>query len=272
MTQSLAAQMLVKPGSSVDIDALDAEATYGVKRKAAEIALAENQDRIKSLQYRLFAERSRSLLVILQARDAAGKDGAIRHVFSGVNPQGVQVTGFASPSTRERSHDYLWRAHKRCPEHGIIGVFNRSYYEDVLIVRVNELVSKSTWRKRYDHIRNFERMMTDEGTVIIKICLNVSKEQQHRRLLRRIHDPDRNWKFSEEDFIKRRLWDKYSEAYNDAIEETAADHAPWYIVPADHKWFRNHVIASIVADRLEKMDPKPPRLKLSEEEMARLAV
>ena len=251
---------LIRPGTRVDLsdhDPADSSEFEGGK-KEGKAALPGIVKELAELQRRLWAESSRSLLVILQALDTGGKDGTIRHVFGGVNPQGVHVVSFGLPTEWERGHDFLWRVHRQTPEKGAIAVFNRSHYEDVLVVRVKELVPQALWSRRYEHIRAFERLLADEGTTIVKIFLNISEEEQRRRLQRRLDRPDKRWKFQKDDLEDRKLWDSYIEAYEDAITETAVDHAPWYVVPADRKWYRNLVVASLVATTLRRMDPHYP--------------
>jgi PPK2 family polyphosphate:nucleotide phosphotransferase len=210
------------------------------------------------LQGRLWAESKRGLLVVLQAMDAAGKDGTIRHVFSGVNPQGVRVTSFKAPTDRELSQDYLWRVHANTPARGEIGIFNRSHYEDVLAVRIRHLVPERQWRRRYRHIREFERLLADEGTVIVKIHLHISRDEQRKRLQARLDDRSMRWKFRLGDLDDRKLWDDFQLAYEEAITETNARYARWYVVPADRKWARNVAVSRILVHTLEKMDPEYP--------------
>ncbi|MEQ8769440.1 MAG: polyphosphate kinase 2 family protein [Phycisphaerales bacterium] len=250
----------VEPGQRVTLDDADADRTPGVDRDEAERSLARDVERIRDLQHRLYAEGRRSLLVVLQGMDAAGKDGTIRHVFGPSNPQGVRVAAFGSPTSNELARDYLWRVHQRVPERGHIGVFNRSHYEDVLIVRVLGLVPEPVWRRRYEHINAFERMLSDEGVMVLKFFLHVSAKEQLERLLKRVTNPAKAWKYNAEDFTKRSRRPAYLEAYQDALRECSTDHAPWHVIPADKKWFRNYAIARIVADRLEHMDPELPEL------------
>ncbi|MFZ0015314.1 MAG: polyphosphate kinase 2 family protein [Acidimicrobiia bacterium] len=214
--------------------------------------------RLSELQRRLWAQSTQSLLVVIQAIDTGGKDGTIRKVFSGVNPQGVRVASFGKPNERELAQDFLWRIHRETPADGYIKVFNRSHYEDVLVARVKNLVADDVWEKRYRHIREFERMLTDEGTTIVKLFLNISKEEQKERLQARIDEPDKNWKFNTADLADRALWDEYQEAFETALTETSTEFAPWYVVPANRKWYRNLVVASILIDTLERMDPIYP--------------
>ncbi|WP_040491487.1 PPK2 family polyphosphate kinase [Ilumatobacter nonamiensis] len=240
------------------IEERDARAKFGWKREEAERLLDDEMVALVDLQKRLFADKSASLLIVLQAMDAAGKDSTIRAVLSGLNPAGVDVQPFGVPTDEELGHDYLWRIHRHTPEDGYIAVFNRSHYEDVLIARVKKLVPKSVWKKRYRHIREFERMLAEEGTHIVKIFLNVSKDKQKERFEERLHRPDKNWKFRAGDLDDRALWGDYMQAYSEAIEETSTKHAPWYVVPADRKWARNVCIARILRHHLEQIDPQYP--------------
>jgi PPK2 family polyphosphate:nucleotide phosphotransferase len=216
--------------------------------------------KLDALQQRLAAESTRSVLLILQAQDAAGKDGTVRAIFSGLNPAGVMVHNFKVPAGAETEHDYLWRVHAACPARGEIGVFNRSHYEDVLVVRVKNLVPKAVWSKRYRHIVEFERMLDDEGTRIVKVFLNVSRAEQAERLQDRLDDPAKGWKFRAGDLADRKLWSRYRQAYQDAIAETATSQAPWYVVPADHNWVRNLAVATILHDVLHDLHPQFPPL------------
>jgi PPK2 family polyphosphate:nucleotide phosphotransferase len=238
----------------------DPEAKIGFHggKNEGKLALPPLNERLSILQERLWAESKRSLLVVIQAIDTGGKDGTIRNVFSGVNPQGVRVVGFGKPSEVELAHDYLWRIHKETPQDGYIKVFNRSHYEDVLVVRVHQLVTEDVWSRRFGHIRDFERMLADEGTTIVKVYLNISKEEQRKRLQARLDEPDKHWKFNKADLADRAMWDDYQRAFEEAITETATDHAPWYVVPANRKWYRNLVVSSILIETLERMDPKYP--------------
>jgi PPK2 family polyphosphate:nucleotide phosphotransferase len=210
------------------------------------------------LQYLLYADGSQSLLVVLQALDAAGKDGVIRHVFSGMNPQGTFVFGFKQPSKEEAAHDFLWRAHRRAPSKGEVVIFNRSHYEDVLVVRVHKLVPHSVWSKRYDLINDFETGLVRNNTTILKFFLHISAEEQLARFKQRLDDPSRHWKISEGDYSEREFWPKYVEAYEDVITLTSTKRAPWYIIPSDHKWFRNLAVSQIIADTMNEMGLKLP--------------
>src|SRR6201999_383093 len=240
------------------------------KSKAKE-ALATGVNALAELQDKLYAQDGWAVLLIFQAMDAAGKDGAIKHVMSGVNPQGCQVSSFKSPSSEDLDHDYLWRCMKRLPNRGEIGIFNRSYYEEVLVVRVHpeflakqklppKLMGKQIWEDRYEDIRNFERYLTRNGVVVRKFFLNVSKKEQKRRFLDRIDDPQKNWKFSSNDAAERDFWDDYMEAYEEMIQETATKDAPWYVVPADNKWFTRVVVAAAVIETLASLDLAYPRV------------
>jgi PPK2 family polyphosphate:nucleotide phosphotransferase len=220
--------------------------------------LKRQRRRIVELQRRLYAEGRQSLLVILQATDTGGKDSTIRRVFRGVNPQGCRVQSFGRPTELELAHDFLWRVHKETPAAGMIRVFNRSHYEDVLVVRVKELVAESAWRARYDHINSFEALLADAGTRIVKFFLHISRQEQKERLEKRLDRPDKHWKFDVGDLRDRELWDDYQDAYAEALVRTTTKAAPWYVVPADQKWYRDVVVATTVADALADMDPQWP--------------
>jgi PPK2 family polyphosphate:nucleotide phosphotransferase len=215
-------------------------------------------ERIADLQARLYAEEQKALLVVLQGIDAAGKDSSVSHVFRGTNPQGVRVFSFKEPSNEELAHDFLWRYHQHTPGYGMIHVFNRSHYEDVLVVRVKGLVEEERWRSRYDSINDFERMLVREGTTILKCFLHISKDAQLERFQERLEREDKHYKFSANDVRERRNWDAYQEAYEDALNATDTEWAPWHVVPADHKWFRNLTVARLVVETLERMDPRWP--------------
>lgn len=250
----------VAPDSDFDLKAADARSKAGFAggKQQGKEALKELKKPLKELQRRLWAESEQKLLVVLQATDTGGKDGTIRHVFSGVNPQGVRVAGFGKPTEEELAHDYLWRIHQETPANGEIVIFNRSHYEDVLVVRVNGIVPPEQWAKRYHHINEFEQMLTDEGTTIVKIFLHISKEEQKERLQARLDRPHKNWKFRKGDLEDRDLWDEYQTAYQAMLAETSTDYAPWYVVPADRKWYRNLVVSKILIDTLNAMDPRFP--------------
>jgi PPK2 family polyphosphate:nucleotide phosphotransferase len=249
----------VEPGSKLHLSKIDA--SYSGKYETHEKALPKIQthvERMDKLQYLLYANASQSLLVVLQALDAAGKDGVIRHVFSGMNPQGTFVYGFKQPSKDEAAHDFLWRTHLRTPGKGEVVVFNRWHYEDVLVVRVHKLVLHSAWSKRYDLINDFETMLSQNGTTILKFYLHISPEEQLRRFKQRLDDPSRHWKISESDYSERELWPQYLEAYEEAMALTSTKHAPWYVIPSNHKWFRNLAVSRIIADTMDEMGLKLP--------------
>lgn len=241
---------------------------------------AENQLKIQQLQDRLYADQKEGLIIIFQARDAAGKDSTIKHVISGVNPQGVDVYSFKTPSHAELAHDFLWRFNKSIPLRGKIAIFNRSYYEDVLIVKVRELYKSynvpdrmkkpDLFEKRYEQIRNYEEYLYQNGYRILKIFLNVSAEEQKKRFLERIEEPEKNWKFSEGDLAERALWTQYTEAYEDAINATSSKHAPWYVIPADQKWYARYLVSEAILHVLEKINPQYPRL--SKEQAGKLSI
>jgi PPK2 family polyphosphate:nucleotide phosphotransferase len=242
----------------IRLDDYETADTDGYAKEEAETELASLVERIAELQARLYAEDSRSVLVVLQGIDAAGKDSTVKHVFSGTNPQGVRVYTFKEPTSEEAAHDFLWRYHADAPADGMIHVFNRSHYEDVLVVRVKGLAPEELWRSRYDSINDFERMLVREGTVIVKFFLHISKEAQLERFRERLDREDKHYKFSANDVRERRHWDSYAEAYEDAVNLTSTPWAPWYVIPSDLKWFRNLVVARIVAATLEAMDPQWP--------------
>ncbi|MDX1530422.1 MAG: polyphosphate kinase 2 family protein [Rhodothermales bacterium] len=217
-----------------------------------------NQEALQDLQERLFAEKRQALLLVLQAMDTAGKDSTIEHVVGPLNPQGVRVWNFGVPSEKEAQHDFLWRIHKRVPGHGYVGVFNRSHYEDVLVVRVKELADPETVERRYGHINAFERLLHDEGTRVVKVMLHISKDYQRERLRRRLRRPDKHWKFNPGDLKDRARWDDYQEAYEIALTRCSTEHAPWYVVPAEERWYRDLVISQLLLETLRDMDPQFP--------------
>lgn len=252
-------RFIVEPGAKVRLGKIDA--SYTGEHETHETAVkeaAKEVERTRRLQYLLYADAQQSLLIVLQGLDAAGKDGTISHLFTGVNPQGTSVYGFKHPSPVEAAHDFLWRAHQRTPADGEMTIFNRSHYEDVLIVRVRKLVKRSVWSKRYELINDFEKMLSEHRTRVLKFYLHISPEEQLERFKQRLDDPSRRWKISESDYSERKLWPKYLEAYEDAIARTSTKRAPWYVIPANHKWFRNLAISQIVADALDEMDLKLP--------------
>ena len=254
------APFLVTPGTEASLASRDPRAKQGFEggKTEGKEALKPLNGILAELQTRLWAESKQKLLIVLQAMDTGGKDGTIRSVFEGVNPQGVRVWGFGVPTDWELAHDYLWRIHQLTPESGGITIFNRSHYEDVLIVRVKGLVPEQRWRKRYGHIVDFERLLADEGTTVVKLFLHISKEEQKERLEARLEEPDKRWKFNVDDLEDRKLWEDFALAYEEALSHTSTEHAPWYVVPADRKWYRNLVVASILIKTLETMDPQYP--------------
>jgi len=260
MSSSLADRCWLAIDATTDLNSLDADATPGFRGE--ESSARELTDALRTelvaLQARLYAESRQRLLVVLQAMDTGGKDGVIRRVFSGVNPQGVRVARFERPAAAELARDYLWRVHAQVPAAGEIAIFNRSHYEDVLVVRVNGLVPATRWRRRFAHIRAFERMLVDEGTTIVKCYLHIDRDEQARRLRARLEDPSRHWKFDPHDIEQRRHWDRYMSAFRQAIVETDRRHAPWYVIPANRKWFRDLAVMSILVRTLRRMDPRYP--------------
>lgn len=258
MAKDPVARLRVAPGTKVDLGRHATDATLGWEKEWALEELERAKERLDVLQARLYAEEQRSVLLVLQAMDAAGKDGTIRSILSGLNPAGVHVASFKVPGGRETQHDYLWRVHEQAPAKGHIGVFNRSHYEDVLVVRVKGFAPKAVWSKRYEHIREFEQLLADEGTCIVKCFLHVGKDEQRERLQERVDDPEKRWKFRMGDLDDRALWPKYQRAYEDALERTSTKYAPWYVVPADRNWVRNLAVAKILLGVLEDMDPQLP--------------
>jgi PPK2 family polyphosphate:nucleotide phosphotransferase len=248
-----------EPGERLSLSEIAPDETGHYKRKKDVAKDLETQRRrISNLQERLYAENEKGLLVVLQAMDTGGKDGTIKHVFGGINPQGCRVSSFKAPSSVEANHDFLWRYHKSAPAKGRIGIFNRSHYEDVLVVRVKGIVPEQVWRERYALINDFERNLTHNGITVLKFFLHISKDEQKRRLEARLDDPDKRWKFSKNDIKERAFWDDYQHAFEDAINECSTEYAPWYVVPANKKWYRNLVVARTIADTLESMAPKYP--------------
>ena len=253
-------KFMVEPGSKVRLGKIDPDFSGKHSRAAAIAATAKQIERIDRLQYLLYADAGQSLLVVLQGLDAAGKDGLIRHLFSGVNPQGVSVAAFKKPTEREAAHDFLWRVHRRAPANGEIVIYNRSHYEDVLIARVHKLVPHAVWSKRYDLINDYEKILSNNATRILKFFLHISPQEQLARFKARLDDPTRQWKISEADYTEREFWPQYVEAYEHALERTSTKRAPWYVIPANHKWFRNLAVSQIIADTMDDMGltlPKP---------------
>jgi len=250
----------VRPGTKVRLKRVPTGATPGIKGKPdVEAILRKTAERMAVLQYLMFAESKRALLIVLQGMDTSGKDGTIRHVMTGLNPAGFRVTSFKVPSAEEMSHDFLWRIHNAVPPKGDFGIFNRSQYEDVIVVRVHDLVPRSVWKGRYEQINAFERHLALNGVTILKFFLHISKDEQKRRIQDRIKDPERCWKLSPADFKERAYWDHYQEAYEDALSKCSTEWAPWYVIPADKKWFRNLAVAEIMLETLESMKMKFPR-------------
>jgi PPK2 family polyphosphate:nucleotide phosphotransferase len=254
-------QFRVKPGSELKLSHIDPDFTGKHSGKAsAKREIAAQEGKLRELQYRLYAENKRSVLICLQAMDAGGKDGTINHVLGAMNPQGAYVHSFKVPSALEAAHDFLWRIHRQTPAKGQVVVFNRSQYEDVLVVRVHNLVPKAAWSKRYDLINGFERDLVQAGTHLLKFYLHISKGEQLKRFKERLDDPEHRWKISEADYTERAFWHDYQVAYEDAITRTSTEHAPWYVIPANHKWFRNLAVAKITVETLESLGielPKP---------------
>jgi PPK2 family polyphosphate:nucleotide phosphotransferase len=257
--KQLARELLVPSGKRFKLADVDPEDTHGVGKTQGCARLERNLERLSVLQYLLFADAHRSLLVVLQGIDAAGKDGTIRHVMTGLNPQGCDVTSFKVPEGAEKRHDYLWRVHEAVPEYGKIGIFNRSHYEDVLVVRVHSLVPKSVWSKRFGQINDFERTLSENGVRVVKFMLFISREEQAKRFRERLDDKTKNWKFSPADLKEREYWDQYIEAYEDVLRRCSTSYAPWYVIPSNHKWFRNLAVSEIVCSELEGMDLKYPK-------------
>lgn len=272
-------RFLVKPNSKLDLSKIDTSYTANLKSKDEGKDLLQNNIKImRELQSKMYAQDRYSLLLVFQAMDAAGKDGTIKHVMSGVNPQGTQVFSFKQPSSLELDHGYLWRINKALPEKGRIGIFNRSHYEEVLVVRVHNLIryqklpeqyiNESIWEQRYRQINDFEKYCYENGMIILKFFLHLSKEEQKKRFLSRIDDQSKNWKFSSADLKERSFWDEYQKAYQEAISATSKKLAPWFIIPADKKWFMRLVVSEIIVDAMKKLKPEYP--KLSKEQIAEL--
>ena len=259
----------IEPGATVDLTSWDPRDKSGFDggKSAGKQVLHMLNERLEDLQELLYAEGKRKVLVVLQATDTGGKDGVIRHVFDRVNPQGVKVANFKVPTPVELAHDYLWRVHQRTPARGEIVIFNRSHYEDVLVVRVHDLVPQSVWSRRYEHINAFEQMLADEGTTILKFFLHISKEEQKERLQSRLDKPHKRWKFSRGDLKERELWDDYQAAYESMLSKTSTPWAPWYLVPADRKWYRNLVVATTLVSTLQGLDMQYPAFEGDPEEI-----
>ena len=264
-------KFLAKPGEKINLSKIPTDDTQNFADKSdANKMVEENIERMQELQYQLYASDKYSLLFIFQAMDAAGKDSTIKHVMSGLNPQGTQVFSFKKPSDEELDHGYLWRISKALPERGRIGIFNRSHYEEVLVVRVHDLIkyqklpeevtTNDIWQKRYEQINNFEKYLYENGTIILKFFLHVSKEEQKKRFLERIEDKSKNWKFAEADLKEREYWNDYQKCYQEAISATSKDYAPWFVIPADKKWFTRLLVSEIIVKKLESLNLKYPEL------------
>jgi len=275
MKEEVLKKITAKPGKEHKVSDFETDYVAGLDKKKAKKLLEENIERLAKLQDKLYAHDKYSILVIFQAMDAAGKDGTIKHVMSGVNPQGCQVYSFKVPSAEELDHDYIWRIYKCLPERGRIGIFNRSHYEDVLVAKVHpsivlngklpkinkvEDINDKFWEKRYRQINDFERHLTENGTIVLKFFLNVSQEEQEKRFLARLEDEAKNWKFSAADLKERAYWNDYMKAYSDMLSNTSTDEAPWYVIPADNKWFMRYAVGQIICDRMEKLDLHYPVL------------
>ncbi len=259
---SFANSFRVEPGKRVDLSKHDPRDTGGLADKEGTRAeIAADAAAIDALQTKLYAEGRQALLVILQGMDCSGKDGTARSVFNACGPIGVTVASFKAPSSEELSHDYLWRIHQKCPPRGVIGLFNRSHYEDVLVVKVRKLVPTETIEKRYEQINNFEKMIAQNGTRVLKFMLNISKDEQKKRLEERVADETKRWKFNPGDLADRMLWDDYMKAYEEALSRCSTAHAPWHIIPADRNWVRNAIIGRIVRETLQDMNPQLPKIQ-----------
>jgi PPK2 family polyphosphate:nucleotide phosphotransferase len=248
----------VEPGKRLDLAHLDCSATFGREKSKAEAALAANLARLTDLQERIYAEAKHAVLIVLQGIDAAGKDGTIRIIAGAFNPQGTPVTSFKVPTTKEAAHDFLWRVHAAVPGRGEIGIFNRSHYEQVLVVRVHSLEPEERWRRHYGEIRDWERMLSDEGVTILKFFLAIDKDEQRQRFQERVDDPTKRWKFAMGDIEERKLWDGYRAAFQEMLTETSTDYAPWYVIPANRNWLRNLAVSEIVADAIDELNPQYP--------------
>jgi len=262
---SMDERFLVAPGSTIDLADYPTDADPELSRPKGEQRFAKLLARLSRLQEMMYAQGKHSLLVVLQAMDAGGKDSAIRNVFGPINPQGCRVINFKAPSSEELQHDFLWRVHANAPRAGYIHVFNRSHYEDVLIVRVKGLVPEDRWRRRYEHINAFERMLHDEGTTILKFFLHISKDYQKKRLQRRLDNPDKHWKFEPADLIERARWDDYQAAYAEALSRCSTPQAPWYVIPAEKRWYRNLLIGQTIVEKLESLGMSWPEPRFDAE-------
>jgi PPK2 family polyphosphate:nucleotide phosphotransferase len=256
----LSHRLRLEPGTKVSLADHDPDEIFGFK-KDGDLSdhLAKGITRLDALQYVMYAERRHALLIVLQGMDGAGKDGTIRHVMTGLNPQGCRVTPFKTPTPEEAAHDFLWRIHRAVPAKGDIGIFNRSHYEDVLVARVRKLVPKQVWERRYEEINAFEQLLVEQDVVVVKFFLHISKREQRQRLEDRLNDPDKQWKLSPEDFTERTRWEAYAGAYEEALTRCSTKAAPWYVIPANHKWFRNLAVCRVLVETLEALDMKFPK-------------
>ncbi len=253
----------VKPGAEVDLVKIDGGEKVlfkGVGKEEIQRQFDELQDELQELQKRLYAQNKHRILVVMQAMDTGGKDGCIKHVFSRIDPQGIHVRSFKKPSEEELSYDFLWRVHSKVPHRGQLVIFNRSHYEDIIAVRVKKIFPDEVWKRRQRHVVEFERMLAEEGTTIVKIFLHISKEEQKSRLEARLADPVKHWKINPDDLVDRARWDDFMRAYEDVMQKTSTEFAPWYVVPADRKWYRNLCVARIMLDTLKKLDMKYPAI------------
>lgn len=257
--RALAQRLLVKPATNLDLESIDSADTLGHDKQAGAVTLAATTDRLGEAQERLWASKAGAVLIVLQGIDTSGKGGTIRHVMGAFDPQGCRVASFGVPSPEELAHDYLWRIHRHTPARGMIAIFDRSHYEDVLVVRVHGLVPQDVWRSRYDQIVAFERHLAENGTTILKFFLHISRDEQRKRLQARIDEPDKRWKFRRGDLDERRLWDEYRAAFTEALTRCSTDFAPWYVIPADRKWFRDLAVAEIVAHTFDRMKLEYPQ-------------
>lgn len=265
-------QFVVKPGQRLNLNKVDADFSDGFKsRKNALEVMDANTQKLAQLQYKLYSENKQSLLIVLQAMDAGGKDGTINHVLAPMNPQGCRVQGFKVPSAEELEHDFLWRIHKAAPKRGEVVIFNRSHYEDVLVARVHKLVPDKVWKARYEFINDFEKLLVRHDTKIVKFYLHITKEEQLNRFEKRLNLPEKHWKISDGDYKERQYWDDYMKAFQDALSKCSTEHAPWYVIPANKKWFRNMAISQILVDTMEDMKMKLPKATVDIAEIRKLA-
>jgi PPK2 family polyphosphate:nucleotide phosphotransferase len=249
----------IKPNEKVSLSRIDAGSEHGMSKEAGEVALEKNRKHLADLQEVLYAGQQRSVLIVLQGMDTAGKDGTISHIFSGVNPQGCDVASFKVPTPLEARHDFLWRCHQKVPAMGMITIFNRSHYEQVLSPRVHKVINTKTARENMEQINDFEAMLAENGTLVLKFFLHISQDEQKRRLQARLDDPDKHWKFSDGDLKERVFWPQYQEVYEDLISRTSKKHAPWFVIPANHKWYRNYEISSVLVEALSSLKLKYPK-------------